>query len=802
MNQTLQPRSTDTLEPLPVQQLDPNYAHHLSGTWLTEDEHTGFDTWKYWFLVRKRLRLILTTFVLVVVAAFFITFTTIPLYTAQSLVLIKPKIPEILGQQALVGAAAGDEGYSENYYRTQARIVTSRSLAAHVIENLNLASDPVFTGADGKAPPLSRAVDAFERYTGISTLIYEIERGLDGVASLFTSPISSRRTPRREAEPRADTGVNSGLINRYLSMLSVSVEDGTSLMQMQFKTPDPEMSKRLANAHAEAYAQLNIDLHDRANQEVVRFLENKLQGLKLHLEKSETQLNDYRREHDIIPGLMSLDGKEAVVLDRLRDLSKEMTDAEMERIALESQMQLIDEKKYDALPAVANNPTIQALHSTLDTEYVEIASMSGQFRSNYPPLMQLEAKANQTKENLNRETAQITDTVREGYEIAVGKENALRRGLDQQKQQALSLNDAAVKYAMLQREVDTNRELTSSVLQRMKDVGLEAESEASNVSIVDRAEAPNVPSTPKKMRNLFVGGLLGVLLGIGLALACEYLSSTLNDPDEFEHFLRLPNLAVIPEFTGEFKQLETEERAQLRIASGTTGRRARQEIRNGSGPESIAAEAYRSLRTGLLLSKAVSHPKVTLITSAMRGEGKTVTAVNTAIMLAYQGANVLLIDADLRRGQCHRILDTESGPGLTEALLGSEQPRLGGLVRLSRVKGLSILTRGAYVPPNATELIGSPRMGELVRQLSSQFDYIIVDSPPLIPVSDAIILSTIVDGVILVVDSSRTPKRQIKAARMRLEYAHAKLFGFVLNRMHPKSYHYHYYYSDYHADEA
>ncbi len=801
MNQTLQPLPTHSLDPLSVQQLAPNYPRHLSSSSLIEDERSGFDAWKYWFLIRKRLWLILTTFVLALVAAFFVTFTTIPLYSAQSLVLIKPKIPEILGQQALAGAAAGDEGYSENYYRTQARIVTSRSLAARVIENLNLASDPAFTGADGKVPPLSRAVDTFERYTGISILSYGIERELSSVVSLFTSPTSSRPI-RREGGPPDDTGVSSGLISRYLSMLSVSVEDGTSLMQMQFRTPDPELSKKLANAHAEAYAQLNIDLHDRANQEVVRFLENKLQGLKLQLEKSETQLNDYRREHDIIPGLMSLDGKEAVVLDRLRDLSKEMTDAEMERIALESQMELINQKKYDALPSVANNPTIQALRSTLDGEYVEIAGVSGQFRSNYPPLMQLEAKANQTKENLNREIAHITDTVREAYEIAVGKENALRAGLDQQKQQALSLNDAAVKYAMLQREVDTNRELNSSVLQRMKDVGLEAESEASNVSIVDRAEFPNFPSTPKKMKNLLAGGLLGLLLGIGLALACEYLSSTLNDPDEFEHFLHLPNLAVIPEFAGDFKQLETEERSQPRMASGTTGSRARQEIRNGSGPESIAAEAYRSLRTGLLLSKAVSQPRITLITSAMRGEGKTVTAVNTAIMLAYQGANVLLIDADLRRGQCHRILDIQSGPGLTEALLGSEQLQVGGLIRLSRVKGLSILTRGAYVPPNATELIGSPRMGELLRQLSSQFDFVVVDSPPLIPVSDAIILSTLVDGVILVVDSSRTPKRQIKAARMRLEYAHAKLFGFVLNRMHPKSYHYHYYYSDYHAAEA
>jgi capsular exopolysaccharide synthesis family protein len=298
--------------------------------------------------------------------------------------------------------------------------------------------------------------------------------------------------------------------------------------------------------------------------------------------------------------------------------------------------------------------------------------------------------------------------------------------------------------------------------------------------------------------DLSAGGAVGLLTGLLLAFTLEYLSNTLNSPDEVEKFLQLPNLGVVPEFSDaerQAKELESADRPLLSVRLPS----ANKQLVNSFKPYSIVTDAYRSIRTGLLLSRAGSPPKLTLVTSAMRGEGKTVTAINTAMMLAHVGARVLLIDSDLRRGTCHTALGMQPAAGLTELLIGAGDAEQ--LIQNSDFPNLSVLVRGT-TPPNSTELIGSDRMRQLLGELAAKYDFVVVDSPPLIPVSDAMLLSTMVDGVVLVVDSSRTPKKQIRAARTRLEYAGAKVFGFVVNRMHPKSFHYHYYYSDYYGDDT
>jgi capsular exopolysaccharide synthesis family protein len=356
----------------------------------------------------------------------------------------------------------------------------------------------------------------------------------------------------------------------------------------------------------------------------------------------------------------------------------------------------------------------------------------------------------------------------------------------------------------------------------MKDVGVEAEGQNSNVSIVDKATAPRIPSYPKKMRSLMVSGVLGLFGALGLAFLLDYFDNTLNDPEEAERFLRLPNIGIIPEFSllnsvgygpksyAPAKALTAELATNgdvpkaLTSSNGASGSRGRtasaiQELVTQHGTYSALGEAYRNLRTALLLSRAGAPPKVTLVTSAVAGEGKTVTAVNTAAMLAQLGASVLLIDADMRRPRCHRVLDLDNHLGLTEVLTGVRD--LQDLIRPTTVANLYVLSSGS-VPPNATELLGSSKMLEVVTALQQIYDYIVIDSPPVMPVSDAVLLSTIVDGVVLVTNASRTPKQQVKAARVRLEYARAKIFGTVLNRVkvHHSEYQY-YYHQGYYTPE-
>jgi succinoglycan biosynthesis transport protein ExoP len=758
------------------------------------DEETSFDPWKYWFVVRKHLRLIVAVFVASLLIATYRIFTTTPLYTAETLLVVKPKIPEVLAKG--VANDLNDQDYSENFYRTQYLILDSRSLAAKVIQSQGLEKNEVFLGGHEKPGAIVRFEELVSRYSGLAYAA-DLAGGLLSNLRAFVSPGPVFQPDDKRAQDAgvSDGGVDPQLINAYLGMLSIIPVPETSLVKILFSTSNPELSAQLANAHAAAYARMGIELHNQANEAAQRFLQNRLSELGTQLEKSEVALNDYRRQNSLIPGLMSLDGKETVVIDRLKDLSKELTAAELERIGLEAQVQFIRSGKYSSLPTVMSNPDITTLQTALSSEYAEIAGMATQFKPDYPPLAQLEAKAKANRERMNDAVSKLVAGVESAYQVAVGKENELRAEMEQQKQQALGLNDAAVKYAMLQREVDTNRELTNNVLQKMKDVGLEAESEASNVSVIDKAETPLIASSPKKLRDLLQGAGMGLAGGLILALALEYLSSTLSSPEEVEKYLQLPNLGVIPEFSS--------------LTSGTYGPSLfpSEEVPPNPGEDSrelvlafkrfsLPTEAYRTLRTGLLLSRAGAPPKLTLFTSALRGEGKTVTAVNTAVMLAQLG-RVLLIDADLRRARSHKILGLENNGGLTEFLIGAID--LDSAIRPTGIENLSVITSGA-TPPNSSELVGSTAMHSLLTNVARTYDFVVVDSPPLFPVSDGLLLSTMVDGVVLVVDSSRTPKKQVKMARMRLQYARAKVFGFVLNKMHARSFHYHHYYDAYYTE--
>jgi polysaccharide biosynthesis transport protein len=768
-----------------------------------EDEVTKIDLWVYWRLIRKHLRLIGA----VVAGTVFVTLLhllmTTPIYTAQTTVMMLPKAPSgIDPAEALIEIEASYDG--SDYFKTQSEILKSRTLAASVVRNLGLNRNSAFTGS-GRPGLFSAMVD------GLHQRLHD----------LLTPP-----PPGSSAAPRSGLlGVSADQIDAYLGGLSIRTIPSTSLVEIDYSSPDPMLAARIANAHAEAYIDRGVEMHRDASSDAEKFLRGKLVDLKDQLEKSEVALNDYRRAKGIIPGLMSLDGKDTVVIDRLTDLSKDLTRSQVERIGLESQVELIHKHQYDSLPVVMDDKLVQTMQGELNQLAAQDASLSDRFTAAYPPLAQLRAQESMLKTRLNQEIQNSVKGVESSYQQALEKEKELNAEMQRQRAMTLSLNDAAVQYAILQRDVDTYRQLYNAVLKRMRDVGVESEAQTSNVSIVDKATAPRIPSYPRKMRDLMVSGILGLLGALGLAFLLDYLDNTLKDPEEAERYLRLPNIGIIPEFSRlnsssygpkgytPAKALTAElagdgdapkalsNSSNGNGANGSVSRKATpiQELVTEHGTYSALGEAYRNLRTALLLSRAGAPPKVTLVTSAIAGEGKTVTAVNTAAMLAQLGASVLLIDADMRRPRCHRVLDLDNNLGLTEVLTGVRD--LHDLIRPTAVPNLFILSSGS-VPPNATELVGSPKMHQVVTQLQQIYDYIVIDSPPVMPVSDALLLATIVDGVLLVTNASRTPKQQVRAARARLEYARAKIFGTVLNRIriHHSEYQY-YYHQGYYTPE-
>jgi capsular exopolysaccharide synthesis family protein len=578
--------------------------------------------------------------------------------------------------------------------------------------------------------------------------------------------------------------------------LEVKPVSGTSLVQVKITTPDPALSARLANAHAFAYVRYGIDLRSQTNEEASVFLQQKLTELKERVEQSEAALNSYRRDK----GIISVDEKANVVVERLLDLNKSLTAAEGERIAVEAQVRAVQGRNLDELPAVLNSSVIGNLKGELGRLEAEYASLTKEFKPGYPPLDNLRTRVEETRRRLRSETQNQVRGIEATYQAAKTREAQLRATMEEQKKSTLSLKDSAVQYTVLAREVDTNRQLYDGVLQRLKEIGVAGDVRASNIYVTGKAHPPLWASYPDKRRSLLLGLLLGLGAGIGLAFLLEQLDNTIKSPEEAERYMQLPSLAVVPDFAILNKVGYGYGYLPRRLKSAKTqlpdkpSKDSEKQLVLDHHPLSLVTEAYRTLRSSLLLSQAGGPPHVMLLTSASRGEGKSTTTINTAIVFAQMGVRVLIIDADLRRPTCHKLLKMDNGAGLADVLAG--QVECQDAIRATAAQNLFLMSSGT-TPPNPAELLGSKKMQESLQQLREQYEFIFVDSSPVMAVSDAVYLSAMVDGTLLVVNR-KTPKPLVKKARTRLDTPHTKMLGIILNQVDTRHDGYAYYYSHYH----
>jgi polysaccharide biosynthesis transport protein len=735
----------------------------------------------YWRTVRKHYRLVIAVLVGVVTLTMVKVMSETPLYEAETTIMIEPSAQgggtDTLENLVQIEAAANN---SDMYYKTQCAILQSRAIAASVIKALGLEHNPAFAGKPTTAGFFAR-------------LEKKLTRAMNKRAARSQRPI--------ELPPglQDDKGVAPGLVHAYLGDLKVTPMIDTNLVKITITSPDPELAAQIANQHVKEYQHQQRDIHGEQSDEAQRYLKTKLLDVKKDLESSEAALNAYRSEKGIIPGLISLDGKDAIVLDRLADLSKDLTQAQVARIGLGAQVSLIKKHEYNSLPSVMDDSTIQEMNKALDGLYSQQAALSSQFKASYPPLAKLDAQIRDMQARVAVMVNKKVGALQSQFEEADAKVNELQKEMDAQKGETLKINSSAAQYAMLQREVDTNRELYNAILTRIKDVEMSGDIQSKNVSVINSAEVPGAATSPKKLLALMLATIGGLGLGLGLAFVFEMADNTLKNPEEAEHYLKLPNLGVVPEFSSANGKSAYAPRELMNGggARASTVLPPGRELVTTHGSYSRVGEAYRNLRTALLLSRAGGPPKVTLITSAMSREGKTVTAVNISVMLAQLGGNVLLIDADLRRARCHRVLAVDNHLGLTEVLTGSRE--MHETIRATEIENLYFLGAGS-VPPNPTELLNSPKMAEVMAQLRDHYEYIVIDSAPVLPVSDSMVLSKLTDGVVLVANGSATPRQQVKNACARLEYARAKILGLVLNKVkiHSPDYHY-YYHQDYYS---
>ena len=546
--------------------------------------------------------------------------------------------------------------------------------------------------------------------------------------------------------------------------LSVKLPRDSRIVKIIYNSTDPAFSAQIANAYAGEFIQSNLQRKFDSSAYARTFLGEQLTEAKAKLEASELALNAYARSAGIIrtaggdEGDGKAGGSGSVIGDSLEQLNSAANDATARRIEAEGRWRAVSGGPLLSSSAVLTNPTVVALLNQKALVESDLSQDRARHLEDYPTVRAKQAQLDTINRQLQIASNNVRAAVRAEYDATVSTERQLKAQVSQLKGESMSEQDRSVQYNLLAREVDTNRELYGGLLERYKTLNAIAGVSLSNVSVIDTAEVPRAQSSP----NLFNNLLVGLLLGLGLAALIVFFKDQFDDairvPEDIEAKLGLPLLGVVPQSRDDEPDLAMRD------------------------PKSPVSEAYNSLRGSLLYSTPEGLPQIILITSAQAAEGKTTTAIATAQGFARMGKNVLLIDADMRRPSLHKRMSLNTERGLS-TLLTSHEPLASAVVPGGLPK-LSVLVAGP-VPPSPTELLSTARIEEILQEAASQYDVVLVDSPPILGLADAPMLSALVDGVIFVVEADRSRRGALKTALRRLRSMRPIILGAVLTKFDP-----------------
>jgi succinoglycan biosynthesis transport protein ExoP len=697
----------------------------------------------YWHVILKRRWVVLTCLLIIFTTVGIGTFKQRPLYAGKILIQINPAEPQVLSFQQI--AQAGPAWDLQSYRETQYKILKSRSLAERVVRDLRLYQYPEF-------------------YQSHSFL---------GLVTKNPKKIPSASDPN-PPDPNSEAYRNS--VANFMGMMGVDPIERSNLVEVTFYSQNAALAARIANQLGEDYIDQNLQVKWNEALKASEWLSGRLVELKAKLKSSEDALQNYAAKNSIlfIQNAVSAQAQ-SMANARLEQLEEEYTKAQADRAQREAQYSLVQAGQVQNLPGVLDNRLIQTLEQNLSDLKRQYSELTATVKPGYPKAMALKKQIDTLQANLDHQKQALAQNISQEYEAAIVREKYLKKLISQQEGLVDTVSQKTIQYNILKREVDTNRSLYDGVLQRMKEAQVAAGMNASNIMVVDPAQMPNRPAKPRIILNLALGFILGLSLGLGLAFFQEYLDNTLKTPDEVESLLRLPSLGLIPSIhlNGSSKS------SNLGLAIWRGGANGSYGLALQKNP--MALEAFRSLRTSILLS-ANPIPKVLLVTSALPGEGKTTTVVNLGATLASLGSKVVIVDCDMRRPSCHRAAGVKNSPGFVQCLTGRVQLSE-AILPVDGVANLSIIPCGP-VPPNPAEVLSSPLTAELLRRLHTEFEYVLVDSPPILTVADSRILATITDAVVLVTRAYETPYGVVRRARALLYGAGARILGVALNDVH------------------
>lgn len=693
----------------------------------------------YWQIIVKRRWIVLTALLIVFTTVALATFKQRPVYAGRVLIEINPEEPQVLSFQQI--AQAGATWDIDSYRETQYKILKSRSLAERVVRDLHLYEVPEFY--EGHA------------YFGLGT----------SVPKHIPSPADP-------SPPEASSEAFRNSVDNFLGAMEVTPIERSNLVRVSFYSHNPELASRIANQVSNDYINQNLQVKWDEALKASEWLSGRLVELKVKLQKSEDALQQYAEQNSILFVQNAANGAvESTASTRLEQLQDEYTKAQAERTKQQALYSLVEAGKIQDLPGFLANSLVQRLQENLTELQGQYSQLLATVKPDYPQARALRKQIDAVQATLDRQKLALSSNLAQEYQAARAREEYLGHLLDQQKAIVNDVSQRSIRYNLLKRDVDTNRGLYEGVLQRMKEAQVAAGLKASNIRVVDPAEVPDSPSKPRVLLNLALGFLLGTGLGVGLAFVQEYLDNTLKTPEEVESLLRLPSLGILPSF-----HLNGGAKAGAKLATLRAEGNGESVLAIQQNPASL--EAFRSLRTSILLS-ANPVPKLLLVTSALPGEGKTTTTVNLGATLASLGSKVVIVDCDMRRPSCHRTTGVKNSPGFVQCLTG----RVGleaAILPVPKVPNLFVIPCGP-IPPNPAEVLSSPLTAALLRQLQSEFEYVLVDSPPLMNVADSRVLATFTDAVVLVTRAYDTPYEVVRRARALLYGAGARILGVALN---------------------
>lgn len=728
----------------------------------------------YLRVLMKRRWIILCIFFVVVLTVAVNTYTAVPIYRATARIQIERQQTNPFSNRPIMPYY----GMAMEYYQTQSKIITSRAVADKVVRRLNLQNSPEFF-----PPPRDDVISNAKRW---------VRKTLSGFKIRLKTWIKSILKIEKSRRPRIDsTGGGksqySPLAGALLGRVSVNPVRDTQLLDISVMGVNPALAARMANEMVQAYIDHTLENRLEAAKNAVQWLGERISEERKKVEDAENTLLRYKEEQGIITSFSS--DSENITAQKLATLNNQVVQAESARVEAETRYrQALELGKssdmLDAIPEVLTNELIREIKKMEVGLYNRMSELSKKYGRKHPQMVAIDSELAELKKRKIREVKRVVNSLRNEFKLALAREESLKKALAKQKKESLELNKKAVHYGVLQRQAVSSRHMYDLLIKRFKETSLTEEIKTANIRIIDSAEVPRGPIKPNKRRNILLAIVVGLTLGIGLAFLLEYLDNTIKFPEEIKNYLKIPYLGPVPAY------------AVDDAANGNAS-----DLITLQSPKSTASESFRGIRTGILYSLADRPPQVILVTSAGPSEGKTVCAANLAVTMAQSGSRVLLIDCDMRRPRVHKMFDKSREDGLSSVLVGDGDAR--ETIIKTGVENLDILTVGP-IPPNPSEILGSKKMDDLMEDLKKDYVRIVLDSPPVTAVTDAVVLAQKADGTILVIRAGDTPRQIVQNGLTQLQTVNAGILGAVLNGIKTgrDSYYYYQYYYYYYGEDG